>query len=342
MKKFIRYFRIFNHSAILPVLTTIGFFVAFVILLFYSNAEISSYASGFHGPNGFNANPIRFHMGKMDPKDAQILVNIPNPHRFSWISFDEDHHISWCAGDAALTWEVVQKLEKNPGGVVVNTGYREATGKDRVEINGHVLPIVGEQSSGLAYQEGERLEVCLEPTTFAEVGLKDIQVEMYFQGLLSKQDMVGIVQGLEDQGLVFDDLQFRDFLSELDFSLKPTILLGAILVFSFITLNILAIFNYVLSTRQKGLSILRTFGLSQASGSRLIAMEMTLYSLTASLLVLGLFFLVLPKLSQFYQVRDLLLFLGMANVMIFIATAIMARIVLHVPVGTLVKENWNE
>lgn len=85
----------------------------------------------------------------------------------------------------------------------MNAGYREATGKDRVEINGHVLPIVGDHSSGLTYQEGDRLEVCLEPTTFAEVGLKDIQVEMNFQGLLSKQDMVGIVQGLEDQGLVF-------------------------------------------------------------------------------------------------------------------------------------------
>lgn len=94
IKKFIRYFRIFNHSAFLPVLTTIGFLVAFVILLFYSNAEISSYASGFHGPNGFNANPIRFHMDKMDRKDAKILATIPNPHRFSWISFDEDHDIS--------------------------------------------------------------------------------------------------------------------------------------------------------------------------------------------------------------------------------------------------------
>lgn len=342
MKKFIRYYRIFNHSYFLPILTSFGFFVAFVILLFYSNAEISSYASGFHGPNGFYGNPIRFHMEKMDTHDSQVLVDLPNLKHFSWISFDDEHNVSRCAGDAAVTLETREKLQKNPGGVVVDAGYREVTGKDTLEINGHVLPIIGEDGGTLTYQAGKPFKACLDPATFAELGLSDIQVEMYLQGLLSKQDMLGIVQDLEDQGLVFDDLQLKDFLSELDFSLKPAILLGAILIFSFIALNILAIFNYVLTTRQKGLSILRTFGLSQRSGSRLIAMEMTLYSLTASLLVLGLFFLVLPKLSQFYQVRDLLLFLGMANVIIFLATAIMARIVLHVPVGTLVKENWNE
>ena len=92
-----------------------------------------------------------------------------------------------------MTWEVVQKIEKNPGGVVVNTGYREATGEDRVEINGHVLPIVGEDGGTFTYQAGKPFKACLDPATFAELGLSDIQVEMYLQGLLSKQDMLGIV-----------------------------------------------------------------------------------------------------------------------------------------------------
>lgn len=343
MKKMIRYFKIFGHPLYVPALIIITFVLSFTLLLFFSNAEISSYAARVIDGQGDYVLPISLTLSKMDEKAGEAILSMPNIRSFRWSSSsEEEDHLTILAGGQYLSPKLMKKLEDNSDGVIGPPGYQRVTGKDRFVIEGKEFRIIGEDDRDITYSEDSPIRIYLEPHAFAKLGLSHVSVDLYLEGLPSGKEMRSIVKDLENQGLTIDEVRIPDFENGLMVGRKGSILLYLMILFLFIGLNILAIFNYVLSTRQKGLSILRTFGLSRKKGASLIATEMMTYSFLASLIVLIIFFLVIHQLSEYFVFTDALIFLLLANIVIWLATKVMAGVVLSRPLGILIKENWNE
>lgn len=343
MKRMMRYFQIFSRPLYVPILIILSFILSFSLLLFFSNAEISGYAARVIDGKGDYVLPLSFTLRDMNEEDGKALLGITGVRSFQWSSSTEgEEGITILSQNYYLSTELLKKLEENPKGVVVPAGYQRVTGENRLIIEDQDFFIVGEDDQNISYEKGRPLRIYLSPHAFAQLGFSKVFVQLFLEGFPSSQEMGKIVEALQSQGVSIGEIAVPDFENDLMVKQKGAILLYLMVLFIFIGLNILALFNYVLSTRQRGLSILRTFGLSQRKGSSLIAWEMTTYSAVASFFVLILFFLVLHRLSHYFLFTDVLVFLLLANAVIWLATKIMASLVLSRPLGILIKENWDE
>lgn len=338
-----RYFQIFSRPLYVPILIILSFILSFSLLLFFSNAEISGYAARVVDGKGDYVLPLRFTLSDMDEKAGKALLDTPGVRNFQWSASTEgEKGITVLSQNSYLSTDLLKKLEENPKGVIVPAGYQRVTGKDRLMIEGQEFLIIGEDDQNISYEKGRPLRVYLSPASFSKMGFSQVFVQLFLEGFPSSQEMGKIVETLQSQGMSIGEIAVPDFENDLMVKQKGALLLYLMILFIFIGLNILALFNYVLSTRQRGLSILRTFGLSQRKGSSLIAWEMMTYSTVASVFVLLLFFSILHRLSHYFHFTDVLIFLFLANAGIWLATKIMASILLSKPLGSLIKENWNE
>lgn len=307
MKAFKIYASIFRKPIIVSIVLILSFFIFSVVLLLGFNDYITSRINYMLSRNE-SMLFMTFDIQDAKASDVNTILRTrgENYYEFSYMDDTAIEPMIIAAVETNRPRRENYLLKAGKKGVIITSNLLSDLEEDRseaelpqeIEILGRTFNIIGEhQSPTIEMNSKELFELAKGKMISVTVGLPSFPELDAFENLATMY---------RKEGVQISNLSLPDWKNEEVKGFKLDFLAQALIIVSFLIVNLLFVYDYILRTRSHKLQMLRLLGLNRFKSRLFVSFEIALYLIIGFALAAGVSLVLFQKEASYLTVYDYL------------------------------------